>query len=447
MTTTDVIIPLPQWVKDMPDDLATKKECWPPRSKDHTIDWERPTNELYHDPHHHHHHYHSVAEESLLNLVSTSTTSSRFKAARQKLDYSYHRNPAKSRQELQDAILSRVVQAAAAATTTTTTTTEEEAKAASSVTTPTPPRTRRPWIIFSAGPMGVGKGYVMSTLNERGLFPMDHLLKIDPDKIKSELPEMAGYLSIDPASAATKVHRESTQMADILLEHALQLRIPTLVDGSLRDVDYYRSLMDRIRTEFPEYQLAILHVTASAEIIRSRAEMRAKTTGRAVPEDLLEESIAQVPKSVEALAPHVDITFTISNEDDQPIQLVDSKIGTSHSNNNNNRVMNWRQFRDTWWSNLNATEEENNKLHTICHLKSWCESQCPGISEMATCWRNDKCIDAAKQAFSQAYPSYCPTCSLGADIQCGICIHEKYYCKCTECSSTGYKQSCAIRRD
>lgn len=413
---------LPSWVLSLNDDQATKQENWPPRAKDLEFNWENPTFEVYFDPEY-------------------SEFTPEFEDARRKLDYSYHKKPARSRQELQDVILSRVVQAAKGSTesssgssssvssrsnsNSTTCSEQQEEEKSESVTS-----TRRPWIIFSAGSMGVGKGYVMSRLNERGLFPLDQLLHIDPDMLKSELPEMAGYLREDAPSAATKVHRESTQMADILLEHALLSRLPTLVDGSLRDVDYYKSLIKRIRREFPEYQLAILHVTASPEIIRSRAQSRAEKTGRAVPEKLLEESIAQVPKSVAALSPFVDIAYTVSNEDNQPIQLIKMSRGGKEVENIDNSLS-WKEFRETWVCNVDGCSILRRKL--LRHLSSWCESQCPGISHMSVCWKDSKCLQDAKEAFSSAYPSSCPRCTLGGGAQCGICIHDVHWCACPEC--------------
>jgi hypothetical protein len=170
--------------------------------------------------------------------------------------------------------------------------------------------------------MGAGKGYVLSTLYKSGLFPLDGFLKIDPDMLKIELPEMSGYLRVDPESAATKIHRESTQMADVLFEHALLNLTPMLVDGSLRDVNYHRSLFKRIRSDFSEFRIAIIHVTTNPRTIHERAKKRAERTGRAVPTELLDASIEQVPRSVKLLSPHADAVFEISNNDGSPLRLV-----------------------------------------------------------------------------------------------------------------------------
>ena len=409
---------LPEWVFTFDDQCATQKESWPPRNPAANFDWDQPSHEVYYDP---------------SNDLEFHTSD--FKEARQKLDYSYHRNPVQPRQELQDVILSRVIQAAKEKV-------DNDAAGESKQETEITPNCRRPWMVFSAGTMAVGKGYVMSTLNDRGLFPLNDMVHIDPDMIKTELPEMTGYLDKDEESAATKVHRESTQMADILLEYALTCRYPTVVDGSLKDVEYYKSLMARIREEFPEYQLAILHVTASPDIIRARAKSRAEKTGRAIPTDLLEENIQQVPKSVAALAPYVDVTFTIANEDDQPIQLIRKRcqkddIQRGHGNDDQ---LGWKEFRETWSCNMDQCAEEREKMIQQ-QLSAWCESQCPGICQFSTCWKDSKCLESSKNAFTRAYPSACPRCTIGADLQCGICIHDKHRCYCTECRPANNKNS------
>jgi hypothetical protein len=134
---------LPDWVLQLPEEKASKPEFWQPKETIASTGRISRPAKAYHDP-------------------QQTESAPKFALARSRLDYSYHHNPAFSRQELQDAILSRVVSAAA----------------------DVPSQQGKPWIVFSAGAMGVGKGYVLSTLYKSGLFPMDGFLKIDPDKLK-----------------------------------------------------------------------------------------------------------------------------------------------------------------------------------------------------------------------------------------------------------------------
>lgn len=142
--------------------------------------------------------------------------------------------------------------------------------------------------------MAAGKSYVVLHLFKNGWFPLETFLNIDPDKLKSELPEMPGYLQVDAESAATKLHRESTQMSDVLFEYALQNSMRMIVDGSLRNVDWYKKLFARLRKDYKQYRIAILHVKADRDTIYKRAQARAEKTGRAVPRALLDESFEQV---------------------------------------------------------------------------------------------------------------------------------------------------------
>jgi hypothetical protein len=381
---------LPDWVLQLSDEKASKPESWPPKSNKF-FDWENwTTHEAYHDP-------------------QQTEFTPKFSLARSRLDYSYHRKPAFNRQELQDAILSRVVRAAAQV----------------------PSQNGKTWIVFTAGAMGVGKGYVLSTLHKSSLFPLVGFLKIDPDMLKVELPEMSGYLRVDPASAATKIHRESTQMADVLFEYALLNHIPALVDGSLRDVDFHRSLFQRIRSDFPEFQIAIIHVTANPSTIHERAKKRAERTGRAVPTELLDDSIEQVPRSVKLLSPDADVVFEISNDDGSPLRLVTPGVS-------------WDAFASTWTkqetrtrATIDSVMKAPKKTRALIRRKSMPMPLC----SMASCWTNKTAQDAAQEVWGKAYPNFCPRCALANDGQCGVCVHGRHLCACEECDNV-----CPVRR-
>jgi len=355
-----------------------KSEYWPPVSAK-PFDWDVPTNEAYED-----------IGDTNSNKRRESFANS-FQQAREKLDYSYHKNPIVSRQEFQDKILMNVIQGVS----------QKENKIS----------LERPWILFTAGPMGVGKSYVLSKLFQRGLFPLDSFIKIDPDMLKSELPEMPGYLANGPESAATKLHRESTQMADVMFEHALASKSSILVDGSLRDVEWYKTLFGRIRKEFPKYRLGILYVSASQEIIRKRAESRASMTGRAVPEVLLQNSIDQVPRSVAALSPLTDTTFEISNNDGQPLSLVQKP----------SNITNWVSFRNFWNDdNVEGTRIKQEEEIIICDIVNAC--------------LDPKEHDIIQSLWGCSYPNICPRCALHSDKPCGICVHGSHLCYCKICS-------------
>mmetsp|Transcript_68329 Transcript_68329/g.192688 ORF Transcript_68329/g.192688 Transcript_68329/m.192688 type:complete len:506 (-) Transcript_68329:228-1745(-) len=279
-----------KWVTTLGADsrAAENPVSWPPFNEGHCYDFDLATITAY-----------SVVGS---DGAPHARFPQRYKDARGKLDYGYHPDMFPARQMLQDAIVSRC-------------------EVSRESTLPG----EQPWIVFTAGAMGVGKSYVMLTLDSDGLFPMENFALVDPDKLKNELPEMKGYLERDPATAATKVHRESTMISEVLFEHCLSAKQNLLVDGSLRDVGWYTKLFQRIRREFPVYRIGIVHITASRETIINRAEARAKETGRVVPRELLEASMAQVPESVAALAPLADFVADVANDDGSPLVLQELK--------------------------------------------------------------------------------------------------------------------------
>mmetsp|Transcript_23884 Transcript_23884/g.36920 ORF Transcript_23884/g.36920 Transcript_23884/m.36920 type:complete len:418 (+) Transcript_23884:27-1280(+) len=378
------------WVSRMPKGSAQDPKSWPPNSN-LNFDWTLPSNEAYN----------SILVPDGETEEGLSFTPA-FRQAREKLDYSYHKNPTDRRQEFQDVILSRVV-----------------ANTGSSESSSCPPdqQPRKPRIVFTSGAMGVGKGYVLSTVSSVGLFPLGEYVKIDPDMLKYELPEFAGYLEADAPSAATKLHRESTQMADVLFEYALARKLPLLVDGSLKDVDWYQILFDRLQNL--GYEIVILWVTASSQTIHRRAQKRAQMTGRSVPFDLIEESINQVPRSVSVLSKKANATFEIVNEDDAALKLY------QHGNGGDDfesckEEMSWNEFGHFW---KGASDGEDDVA--AANALDWIPQTC--VAD------NHEIHDAALAIWGKGYRNFCSLCALVCDAQCGVCIHGKHTCGCKIC--------------
>lgn len=139
-----------------------------------------------------------------------------------------------------------------------------------------------------------------------------------------------------PDKAGDLTRKESGYVAEILTLAALQRGKNVLVDGSLRDCDWYEIYFARLREEFPALRLAILHVTAPKEAVIQRAEERAKTTGRVIPRELLLETLQQVPYSVKRLSPLVDYHAEINN----PPDTDDVELKTPGET--------WESFRKQW---------------------------------------------------------------------------------------------------
>jgi Zeta toxin len=161
-------------------------------------------------------------------------------------------------------------------------------------TTPT-----EPWIVFTAGAMGVyipfsvvctppylsnnftfvcctgaGKSHTMRILVENGHFPLLAFVNVDPDRIRYFIPEFHIYLEQNAELAGELTRKEAGFIAEILTLAGLHAGKNVLVDGSLRDHNWYKQYFARLRADFPGIRIAILHVTAPKEAVFQRAEVR-----------------------------------------------------------------------------------------------------------------------------------------------------------------------------
>jgi len=182
-------------------------------------------------------------------------------------------------------------------------------------------RVEEPWVVYTAGAMGAGKSYTLRWLDKHGYFPLSTFVSVDPDAIKCELPEMKAFIKSEPDCASSLVHKESGYIAEIAEAAAFDRSFNLLVDGSLRDHQWYRSLFRRIRRHHKNYRIAILHVTARPETVYQRAGQRSESTGRVVPKAVLDDALYSVPRSVQLLAPYADFVMEINNDGGTPVPL------------------------------------------------------------------------------------------------------------------------------
>lgn len=242
-----------------------------------------------------------------------------FKEIRANLDFDYHGNYKKERQVFQDRIIMKMLNKTAVT---------------DSVTgyvckTPT-----EPWMVFTAGTMGAGKGYAMKQLSSKGLFPWESYIVVDPDEIRSHFTEYHLYAKFSPKEAGNLTHREAGYICEIVAEAAMKKGYNVLIDGSLWDYKWYQEYFKSLKEKYPISRIAILHITAPREAVFERAAHRAKETGRVVPTETLENSLRQVPISVKKLAPIADFFAELDNA------VGEVKLKTEG--------VTWDSFRDNW---------------------------------------------------------------------------------------------------
>jgi predicted kinase len=174
---------------------------------------------------------------------------------RASLDYTYHRNYTRERQRLQASIVQKFLDDAVLI--------DQNGEVC---TIPT-----RPWIVFTAGAFGAGKGYTLNQLVRKGRFPLMAFVRVNPDDIRRELPEFPLYVRDNPDFAGELTNKEAGYIAEILTLAGLRSGKNVIVDGSLRCASWYREYFARLRVEFPVLRIAIIHVTAPRASVFQRA--------------------------------------------------------------------------------------------------------------------------------------------------------------------------------
>jgi len=166
--------------------------------------------------------------------------------------------------------------------------------------------------------MGSGKSYTLAWLKNRTYFPLNAFVYVDPDEIRARLPESKKYLETDGSTYGDLTQKEAGYVAEILIGTALQQDKPVLVDGSLREYEWYLKYFRILRRSYPGLKIGIIHVHASIKSQYERMEARAKRTGRLIPEKLMETTTHLINKSLSVLVPHSDFFASIDNEGEVP---------------------------------------------------------------------------------------------------------------------------------
>eukprot|EP00397_Hematodinium_sp_SG-2012_P007570 GEMP01007617.1.p1 GENE.GEMP01007617.1~~GEMP01007617.1.p1 ORF type:complete len:714 (+),score=128.89 GEMP01007617.1:215-2356(+) len=178
----------------------------------------------------------------------------------------------------------------------------------------------RPWLIFTAGTPGAGKGHVMRWLSNNEYLPLEEVVHIDPDYFKRLMPEWKKYVELSDENAGTLTHKESGFIQELCLEVALRYKQNTWVDGSLQSGEFYKELFQDVRERFPEYRIAIFYIYASEAVVRERCIARAKTTGRAIPEATINQGMKKPWMTLQMLTPLCDFLASIKNDDEPKLE-------------------------------------------------------------------------------------------------------------------------------
>ena len=113
----------------------------------------------------------------------------------------------------------------------------------------------------------------MQELATKNLFPLQSYVGVDPDVIRQQFPEFHLYATQSRAQAGERTHKEAGYVTEIATRVALDKGYNVLVDGSLRDWEWYAEYFGDLRKQYKKLRIAIIFVTAPREVIFERAKV------------------------------------------------------------------------------------------------------------------------------------------------------------------------------
>ena len=171
---------------------------------------------------------------------------------RKQLDYTYHTNYRKERQWLQDSIIEDMLEV------------EED----SGCIIPS-----EPWLIFTVGIQGAGKGHVIRKLTREGKLPLLSFVHVDPDQIRQRLPEYTCYAMKCPDMVDSLTRKECGYIGEILTLAALQTGRNVIVDGALQSSNWHKGRILALRKEYPCLKFGIFHIHAPLQLAMKRSQV------------------------------------------------------------------------------------------------------------------------------------------------------------------------------
>jgi len=245
--------------------------------------------------------FNSTEDIHRLRTTQVASVQSGFASQRRVLDLTHHAQYTQERTAFQDRLVQEAVSSVVFGTSSASSRPEQLAK---------------PWLLFTAGPMGAGKSHVTTWLGEQHLLPLRPCVHVDPDVFRERLPEWPQLQATNPETAGALTKKEVGLLVELATEVAMAHGCHVWQDGSLRDAAFFKKRFGLIRRTWPQYRIALMYVTANEATIRRRTQQRAASSGRVVPNHELDQSLKRTPASFDLLAPLADVAFFVDNSNE-----------------------------------------------------------------------------------------------------------------------------------
>lgn len=182
------------------------------------------------------------------------------------------------------------------------------------------PAVEQPLVIFLGGGSASGKTSISKLLLQSFANDQEQVIHIDSDAIKSALPEYIPFLQENPNTTASRLHEESSDVAEMLFTKSLEQKLNILLDGTMKSAGRAERLIEMARVH--GYQVSAVIADVSLEEALNRAEKRYIIEQRRVPEHVIRESHQMVPVTVKQIENKVDSLYLYDTTERHPTQFL-----------------------------------------------------------------------------------------------------------------------------
>lgn len=187
-------------------------------------------------------------------------------------------------------------------------------------------KNEQPTAILLGGGSASGKSTLSNFWIELYKTIQNPLVQVDCDEIKAFIPEYDDIKVFNPSIAAVIVHDESSDIADDLIMKCIEQKKNFLYDGTMKNLEKYKRLVGDLKKN--SYHIIMTVVDAPIEIAKERARVRALETKREVPEEVIEVSHREVPKTFRIIKDMVDEYTLYDTSGIKPIEIVEKVKGS-----------------------------------------------------------------------------------------------------------------------
>lgn len=181
------------------------------------------------------------------------------------------------------------------------------------------PAVNKPIVIFMGGGTASGKSVLSRSLIQTFKDDKESLLVIDPDAIKSMLPEYKSLQERDPEKTASILHDESSDISEKLYASTLKDKVNIIFDGTMKNRGKYDRFIDIAKKE--GYTVSAVLADVPLEEAYRRENIRFEAEKRRVPPEIIKQSHSQVPVTFHHIKDKLDSFYVYDTSERHPSQF------------------------------------------------------------------------------------------------------------------------------